>query len=502
MADRGTIESSGGYSPAAHTPASTDAPAAVPKSPRPTTIPDTAHAGPKPRAGKRNRGEQDLLSGPIGATLWRLTIPLAFGFIINAIYAWTDMYFVSRLGDDATAALGFADQINFVVFTFGSGFGVGTGIVVARRIGEGRRRQASLIATQALMFMAIYSTIVSILLWFLIPTIFRMIGLQGSVLSLATTYMLTLLVGLPGNLLTFQASASIRSTGNTFFPMIVLVISALMNAAVDPVLIFGMFGVPKLGIQGAAISTSAAMWAAALISVWALYSGKLNVRLYRPTLRFNWQEIRNIFRIGIPASLQGLAVSTSRVIIISLANVFGTAAAAAYSIGLRLDILVFMPIFATGIAIETLVSQNIGARRFDRVKQFRATALRHLSGVIVAMGAGVYLFAGELARIFTRDPRVIELSIRYLHIAVFGYLFFVIGQTGTRSLSGAGHALRSMLIVVAMLFAGQVPLAYVLSQMTPLRETGVFLAVTLGYLIFAVAGTLAVRGERWMFKQV
>lgn len=466
----------------------------------PAPAPVTTDGENRPRGAASKRA--DLTDGPIASTLWKLAVPLAFGFIINAIYSWTDMYFVSRLGDDATAALGFADQLNFLIFTFGSGFSIGSGIVIARRMGERRERQASVIATQAFTFMALYSTAIAILLYFLIPAIFRVCGIQGQVLSLATLYMSTLLIGLPGNLLTFQANTSIRSTGNTIFPMIVLIISGVMNALVDPVLIFGLFGMPKLGIQGAAISTSLAMWVSAIISMIYLYRGKLGIRLYRPSLRFDWGVIGTIFSIGVPASLQGMAVSSSRVIIISIANVFGTAAAAAYTIGLKVDMLVFTPIFAAGIAIETLVSQNIGARRYDRVKRFRSTALRHLSGVIVAMGLGIFLLAAPLARVFTSDPAVIDLTVHYLHVAVFGYLFFVIGQTGTRSLSGAGHSLRSMMIVMTMLFLGQIPMAYALSHYTPLRETGVFLAVTLGYLIFAVAGTLAVRGERWMYKKV
>lgn len=474
------------------------------REPAPVIIPDEAEQvaavpiATVPDAGAKSH---QLTEGPIGPTLWRLAIPLAFGFVINAVYSWTDMYFVSRLGDTATAALGFSDQINFVLFTIGSGFGIGTGIVVARRMGERRSRQASVIATQAFSFMAVYSTIVAIALYFILPYCFPLFGLEGEMLQLTEEFLLTLLIGFPGNLLTFQCNATVRSTGNTVFPMAVLIISALVNVIVDPILIFGMFGMPAMGIRGAALSTSIAMWVGALIGMYALYSGKLNIRLYRPTLRFDWSIIRSIFRIGIPSSLQTLSVSTARVLIISIANMFGTAAAAAYTIGLRVDVLVFMPIFATGIAIETLVSQNIGAGRLDRAEQFRRTAIRQLGGVIIAMGILIYFFAGDIARIFTSDPRVITLTEQYLHIAVFGYIFFVVGQSATRALSGAGHALRSMTIVAAILFLVQVPLAYVLARFTSLQETGVFLSITLSYLVLAIVGGFAVRGDKWMMKR-
>jgi len=462
----------------------------------------TAAASTPETSPRRTITRPDLLSDSPGRTLWRLAIPLALGFVINAVYSWTDMYFVSRLGDAATAALGFSDQLMFVIFTFGSGFCIGTGIVIARRIGEGRRNRAQVVATQSYSFMAIYSTLLALALWGVLPSVFRLMGLEGQVLVYTRTYMFTLLLGLPANLLTFQVGTSLRSTGNTVFPMTVLIISALTNALLDPVLIFGLLGMPALGIGGAGLSTVTAQWVGAIISTYGIYSGKLGIRLYRPTVRFDWHIIKSIFSIGVPASLQGLAVSSTRVIIISLANMFGTAAAAAYTIGVKVDILVFMPVFAAGISIETLVGQSIGARRYDRVKEFRRVAIRHLALVMVGAGAAIYLSAEAIAHIFTSDPNVTELTVRYLHIAVFGYLFFSIGQTGTRSLSGAGHSLRSMLIIAGMLLLVQVPLAYILSRYTAMQVTGVFVAIALGYLLFAVVSSLAIRGDRWMLKEI
>jgi putative MATE family efflux protein len=453
-------------------------------------------------ASDRSGRSRDLTTGPIRPTLWRLTLPLALAFVINAVYSWTDMYFVSRLGDTEVAAIGFSDQINFVIFTIGSGFCVGTGIVVARRIGEERRRHASLVATQAFSFMVVYSSLAAVAIYFLLPSILQVLGLKGEILRQTGIFMGTLIWGYPANLLMFQGNATVRSTGNTVFPMAVLIISALANVIIDPILIFGMFGMPKLGLRGAAISTATAQWIGALVSAYGLYSGKLNIRLFRPTLRFDWSVITSIFRIGVPSSLQSLAVSSSRVVIISIANLFGTAGVTAYTIGQKVDFIVFMPIFATGIAIETLVSQNIGAGRFDRVRLFRRTALRDLGGVIIAMGVAIYFGAESLARLFSSNPEVIDLTIRYLHIAVFGYLFFVIGQTGTRSLSGAGHATRSMLLVMGMLILVQVPLAYLLSRHTSLGVPGIFLGVTTSYAVFALASSVAVRGEKWMRRKV
>lgn len=447
-------------------------------------------------------GSLALLDATPGRAIWKLAVPLTFGLVINAVYSWTDMYFVSRLGETAIAALGFSDQIMFILFTLASGFCIGAGIVIARRIGENRGKVARIVATQAFSFVAVYSTILAIALYLLAPAILSGVGLSGPIYSAASLYMTTLVFGFPGSLITFQASTALRSSGNTVFPMIVLIASAIVNAILAPIFIFGYLGVPALGIQGAAIATATTQWVSAAITTYAMYSGRLNLQLYRPTLRFDWHVIGTIFRIGVPASLQALSVSTSRLVMISLASSFGTAAAAAYTIGLRIDMFVFMPVFAVGIAIETLVSQSIGAKLYGRVKLFRDTAIRHLAAVMIGCGLAIFLFAEGIAGVFTTDPEVVDLTVHYLHFAVFGYLFFSIGQSGLRSLSGAGHSLRSMMIAVATLYLVQIPLAYLLSAQPALGVTGVFLAIAIAYLALATISTFAVRGERWMYKRV
>jgi len=455
------------------------------------------------------RQRRDLITGPITPTLWRLAAPLTLGFVVNAAYSWIDMYFVSRLGDDAIAALGFADQINFVIFTLGSGFGIGTGIIVARRMGEGRRDEAGRIVGQSSVFLALYSTLAAVLLMIGLPILLPLFGLEGNTLSLTEAYMVTLMIGVPANLLTFHANSSVRSTGNTVFPMIVAIASTIVNALLAPFLIFDTFEVQGvlihgagMGIQGAAIATAVAQWSAALVALVALYRDRLGITVPRPSLRFDWAIFRAIFAVGFPASLQTLAVSTARVVMIALANEFGTAMTAAYTIGLRVDMLVYMPIFAVGIAIETLTSQNLGAGHPERVRLFRIASIKQLGGVILVLGAVIYFVAPAIAGIFSENAAVIDLTARYLHFAPFGYFFFVVAQSATRALSGAGHSMRSMLIVAVTLFLVQLPLAAALSMWTGLGANGIFIGMALSYLVLAVIALTQVRGTAWMQKRV
>lgn len=115
-------------------------------------------------APKQQRMGVDLLNGPVDSTLRIFALPLAFSFIVNMLYSWIDTFFVSKLGSAAIAAIGVSEQLGFMIFNFGSGFAIGTGIIVARRIGEGNRGEASYTATQGIMTMLVFSTVLAIIL--------------------------------------------------------------------------------------------------------------------------------------------------------------------------------------------------------------------------------------------------------------------------------------------------------------------------------------------------
>lgn len=375
-------------------------------------------------------------------------------------------------------------------------------LLLQEELEKEKKNQAEKVVTHAFSFMMIYSVIVASLLYFVVPFVFILIGLKGELLQKSTIYMQTLLLGFPGSMITFQSNASVRSTGNTIFPMLVLFFSALINACCDPILIFGLFGFPKFGMQGAALSTSIAKWFSAILCIYILFTGKLNLKIQKPTLKIDWRIIKNIVQIGIPSSLQTLTVSVSRVILISFSNFFGTESAAAFTIGQKIDALAFMPVFAFAIAIETMVGQNIGAKKFERVKQFIKSAIFQLSCIMLIVGIIYLLFAKNIAGIFTNNNYVINLVKNYLHITVLGYFFFIIGQSCSRSLSGAGHSLRSMFIVASMLFFIQIPISYFLSKHTSLNVEGVFWGITIGHFVYASISIFAIRGNSWMLKKV
>jgi putative MATE family efflux protein len=470
-----------------------------------------------PKGKKPQKGKPNLLNGPIDSTLIAFAVPMTVSFLINMAYALIDTFFVSRLGASAIAAIGFGEQIAFFVFTFGSGFALGTGIIVARRFGERNIEGARMAASQAVIFMIGFSTILMVILLIVIPKFVAAFSLPPDVSRYATLYLSALVLGVPGNFLLFQINAIMRSTGNAMFPLIIIVSTAFLNALFAPFLIFdnvplflkGVEWMPQitlpglgLGMTGAGLATSTAQILGAIIALVGFAKSDLRFKISKETLKMDREMLGKIIRLGIPSSMQMFAVSISRMGIFKIAGTFGTTALTAYTLGLRVDLFVFMFVFATGIAVEIATGQNLGAGNIKRIFLYHRAAIKWLTGIMFVLAIAVFFGGGKFASLFTSDPAIIQATSNYLHITVFAYVFFSIGVISARVISGAGAAFQSMYIVGGSLLFIQVPVAYVLSKFTPLGQKGIWVGIAVSYVIFAIIAYVQMQGRRWMKARV
>lgn len=453
-------------------------------------------------AGKRPGGSANILEGPVTPTLWKFSLPLMFGFFVNSLYGWIDTYFVAKLGAEAIAAMGFCEQLNFFIFNFGSGFSIGASVIIARRIGEGNIKAAEEVTRQSVAFVMVFGILLMGILFLTVDSILRSLSLDGPTLALAESYMSIVLIGVPGIFILFLVNAIVRATGNSIFAMKVILATMIINSVLDPIFIFGLGPIPAMGIFGAGLATAIAQITGAVISIVALLAGWTGIRMERRIPKPDFGIVKSIVKLGIPASLQMFSVSISRISILRIANLFGTNVVAAYTLGIKADFFVFMPIFAVGIAIEIITGQHLGAGKIDRIFKFYRAAVQQLSLGILGLGFIVYIFAEEFARIFIKDPEVIAATVSYLHVVVFSYPLFAMGIISTRVISGAGAANRSLTIVAGSMLGIMLPLTYVLSQWTTLGSQGIWLGILLGYVLFAALAYLNVRGKTWMTVKV
>lgn len=443
----------------------------------------------------------NLLKGPIDSSLRKFTIPLAFSFLIHIVYSWVDMYYVSRLGDNAMAAMGISERIWFFTFAIGSGFAIGSSVIISRRIGEGNREQANRTATQSLVFMFIFALTIATIFWLLLRFVLTTMGIADNIQDLAVVYFSGLIFGVPFSFLIFQINAVIRSTGNSFYPMIILISSNIVNAILTPLFMFGIGPFPELGLFGAGFATSISQFFAALFGIGLLLKGYSAVTLTLKQFKLEFDIAGKIIRIGIPASLQLILVSLNSIGIAAIANKFGTEILTTYIIGLRVDLLVSMPIFAGGAAMEIITGQNLGARQLKRIFQYHKSALKQLLIIILLSSTIVFVFSGNFAKIFTDNTDIIKEVDNYLKIICFNYIPFAIGIISIRVISGAGAYFRSLSVVGIVLVGFQIPLAYFLSDYFN-SQYGIWIGMLISSIIFALISLQQLYKKQWIRTKV
>ncbi|MFY8160544.1 MAG: MATE family efflux transporter [Candidatus Kapaibacteriota bacterium] len=443
----------------------------------------------------------DLLNGDIDKTLRQFSIPLIFSFILNILYSWVDKYFVSKLGDNDLAAVGVSEQLLLLIFTLGIGFAIGSGVVVARRIGEAKYEEANSIATMSIVIMFFYSLFVSISFYLALPYILDMMGYKANLKANIMIYMSAVILGFPFNFLTFQINAMVRSIGNTTYPMMILVITVVLNAIFTPILIFGWGIIPAMGLYGAGLGTAIAQLIGCIISIWAMVNNYTPIVFKIKDFRLDKDAIWLIFSKGIPSTFQYLSLSSNRLIIFALANNFGPKVVASYTLGLSFDLFVFMPVFATGIGLEIITGQNLGAKNPDRVLKYFYSAVKQLGTIMLVMGFVAYNFGHYFATMFTNDQEVIIHTTNYLQTTSFTYLFFAIGILTTRVFSGAGDTMRSLAVVSIFIYLIQIPLSYLLSIYFNLGPKGLWLSISISLFFFAILGTFNFYARGWLKKE-
>ncbi len=444
----------------------------------------------------------DLVNGPIDSTLRKFTIPIAFSFIIHMVYALVDMYYVSFLGEDAIAAMGASERIWFFIFAIGSGFAVGTGVIVARRIGEGNKEKANQTTTQAVSLMFVVAIALAILLSLFINEILSVLNISGVIQELAYSYLTALSLGIPFHFMVFQANAIIRSSGNSMYPMMILIVSNVINAIVTPLLIFGIGPFPELGIFGAALGTSIAQFLGSIIAFYILLSDNTPVKLTFKKFKVDLSVFYRILKVGIPASLQLIIVSINSIVIMRVCTEFGEDVLTTYMMGIRVDLLVYMSIFATGASMEIISGQNLGAGKIERIFKYFRSGVKQLSLILFGFGLAVFFGGQYFGMIFTDDAAIIGYLKNYLRITAFTYIPFAIGILSIRIISGAGAYFKSLLIVGTALIGIQIPAILLLAFNTPLGELGIWFGILISHYSFSLVAFLIMKRKSWLSTEI
>jgi putative MATE family efflux protein len=444
-----------------------------------------------------DRQRVDMTTGAIAPILLTLAWPLVLGNLLQTVYNLADMFWVGRVDSEAVAAVSLMFPLSWLFVSTAIGITASTIAVVSQHVGADNDRQADQVVAQTMLLAVAVSGLLAAVGWRFRTTILTLMGAEGAVFTDALGYIEVIFLALPFTFLFMGFRASLQGAGDTKTAMWLMVASAGGNVVLDPFLILGWGPFPAMGTRGAAVATLVARAGATAAGIYFLLRGGFGVRLYLRDLRPDPSVLGKLLSIGYPATIDGWARSFAAVVMAAFVTPFGTAAVAAYGIGVRLMSVTWSVAGAVGQATATGVGQNLGANTPDRAWRVTYVATAGTMGLLGAAAAVCLLFPRFMLGIFVDDPAVITEGVGFLYIiapfwAAFGGTMVIQG-----AFRGAGQTKVAMALSFLSRWVFRVPVAIVVA-FSAITVPGTDLTVpTLGvgvegiWIAFAVGAALS-----------
>jgi putative MATE family efflux protein len=449
------------------------------------------------------RGEsRDYTSGKLGRAVILLAVPMVLEMLMESIFALADVFWVSRLGNEAVAVVGIAESIMTVVYAISIGLSMAGAAVVARRVGEKDREGAAEAAVQVILLGLVVSAVVGILgSWFALDLL-RLAGADESVGAMGANYARIMLGGNATALLIFLINAVFRGAGDATIAMRTLWLANAINIVLGPCFVFGLGPFPALGVTGAAVATNIGRGCGVIYQLYFLTRRDGRFQLGLRHLRLKPLVMLGIAKIGASGVVQNLVNTASWIGLVKIIAQFGSVALAGYTIAVRMVIFAILPAWGLSNAGATLVGQNLGAGQPARAESAVWYAVRYNVLFLGIVGAFFIVAANPIMHLFTQDPQTFEYGVRALRIIALGFPCFAAGLCWTSAFNGAGDTLTPTILNFFCFWVCEVPLAWLLADHFRTGPTGAFCAIPIAFTILAVAGTVLFKQGRWKLRKV
>lgn len=426
--------------------------------------------------------------GPIARTLIRLTIPMTFGMVGIVAFNLVDTYFVGRLGTSELAALSFTLPVVLVVQSVALGLGVGASAVISRAIGEGNTGQVRRLTTDSLVLSVLVVIAFAATGLLTIGPVFRLLGAGEEVLPLIARYMRIWYLGVVFVVVPMVGNNAIRATGDVKTPALIMVIAAIVNTGLDPLLIFGLGPFPRLEIEGAAIATVISRATTLSVALWVLGPRDRMLSRAMPRLGAVLNSWKRILYIGVPTAGTRIIVPLAIGFITRIVSAYGTPAVAGYGVSSRIEFFAFTVVVALSSVLMPFMGQNWGASKYERLR----LGARYGQVLALVWGGAMFavlaLAARPIASLFNADPVVVSTVVTYLRIVPLAYGLQGVLMVASASLNALNRPLHASALTLAQMFCLYVPLALAGSRFYGLA--GVFGALAIAYFAGGLAGHL------------
>ena len=433
----------------------------------------------------------NLLTGSINSTLVKMTVPMVFGIVSLMLFNLIDSYFVSRLGTDELAALGFTFPVSFAIISLSIGLSVGTSATLAKLIGAGEHQQARQLTTDNLLLTSVLMMLVSLVATAFIEPLFILLGAGSELLPFIDDYMSVWFAGAVFYVIIMVSNSSLRACGDTFTPGVVMAFSAGMNALLDPLFIFGWGPVPGFGIEGAAIASLIAWGVTAVLVLLNLLLRKRLLVLTIVSWKVCLEHWMMVMRIGFPAALSNMMTPLAAAIMTAVVASHGAEAVAAFGVGSRLESLALIANLALSMTLPPFLSQNFGNGSINRVSQAYLAAMKFALFWQALVYLLLWIFGAHIGALFSDKAEVIELISLWILIVPIGFGFQAVTFLSASSFNALHQPFKAMRISIFRLFMLYVPLGCLGNYLAGLQ--GMFIGFVIANMFTAALAFFWVR---------
>ena len=408
--------------------------------------------------------ENKMGTMPVNKLLVTMSLPMVISMIVQALYNIVDSIFVSRLSEDALTAVSMAFPMQNLMISVAVGTGVGINAMLSRALGEKKFEAANKTAENG-----IFIEVLGYVLFFLIgifvtkPFFLAQAG-AGDIANMGIEYTRICLLMSFGIFMQIGFERILQSTGRTIFTMITQSTGAIINIILDPILIFGLFGMPKMGVAGAAIATVTGQICAAILAITFNLTKNPDVHIsfkgFKPQIIF----VKNILSVGIPSIIMSSVGSAMTFGMNKILITFSSTAVAVFGVYFKLNSFVFMPVFGLNNGMVPIVSYNYGAQNKKRLTKTIKLAIIY---AVCIMFIGIMLFQfmpDVLLRLFDASDHMLEIGIPALRVISLSFAFAGICIVISSSLQALGHGFLSMMISITRQLIILLPSAYILAK--------------------------------------
>ena len=436
--------------------------------------------------------EQDYTTGSIPRAVFLLAIPMILELSLESVFAVVDIFFVSKLGQNAIATVGLTESVITLVYCIAIGLSTAATAIVARRIGEKNPEAAAHAGFQSLLISMAATFLISLsgMIWS--EEILSFMGASADVVRDGAVFTRIMFGGSLVIILLFLINGIFRGAGNAAMAMKSLWIASFVNIVLCPILIH------FYGLKGAAIATVIGRSSGVAYQLYHMFRGTGILKFNRLNFSPDFAIIKSIITLAWPATFQFIIASGSWIVLARLvAETGGTTASAGYQIAIRNVVFFILPAWGLSNAAATLVGQNLGAKQVERAVQSVWLTVKY-NTVFMALVMLIFIFfPSPIIGFFTQDEAVIRYGAESLQIMGMGYVFYGIGMVMTQALNGAGDTRTPTIINFVGFWMFQIPLAYFLAIGLNMKASGAFIAIPVAETLIALTAWYYFNKGKW-----